>query len=190
MRLRLLPLLLVLAALPAGAAERPTFRAAFDGTFTHLRIHKGTRDGLVNDYLGPKATAGVLRDAHEREVGSFVTIHADDFEAVVRVASFAAGRSLADVDHLAIPSLKLGFLPFTVEPSGLYFRIDKGRAQLSPDVLKRASKGRLFDADGRVAAIYAVVTVSESESLGYVTQFEQGFFAKDVVGGDITGFLD
>lgn len=190
MRLRLLPLLFLLAALPVAAAERPKFQATFDGTTEYLRIHKGTRDGLANDYLGPKATTGFLRDAHEREVGTIATVHADDFETVVQVTSYAAGRSLADVDHVAIPSLKLGFLPFKLEPRGLYFRIDKGRAHISPDVLKRASKGRLFDGEGRVAAIYTVVTVGETESLGYVTQFEQGFFAKDVVGGDVTGYLD
>ncbi len=41
---------------------------------------------MKNDYMGPGATTGVLRDALEREVGTFVTVHADDFETIVRVA--------------------------------------------------------------------------------------------------------
>jgi len=191
-RLRLLavPLLFLLLAPAASAASRPSFGAAFDSTADYLRIHKGTRDGLKNDYMGPGATTGVLRDAFEREVGTFVTVHADDFETVVRVSSYAEGKSLASVDHVAVPSLGLEFLPYKVEPSGTYFRIDKGRDDLPAGTLKRATKGRLFDEAGRVAAIYTVVTVGKAESLGYVTQFEQGFFAKDVKTGDVTGYLD
>jgi oxaloacetate decarboxylase beta subunit len=190
MRLRLATIVLLLAAPAAWAAPRPTFGVAFDATAKYLRIHKGTQDGLKNDYMGPGATTGLLRDALEKEVGTFVTVHADDFEAVVRVASFAEGRSVSDVDHIAIPELKIGFLPYKVEPPGSYFRIDKGRVHLDAHVLKRAAKGRLFDGSGRVAAIYTVVAVGEAESVGYVTQFEQGFFAKDVKTGDITGYLD
>ena len=190
MRLRLVPLLVLLASPAAWAASRPTFGVAFDATAEYLRIHKGTQDGLVNDYLGEKATTGLLRDALEREVGTFATVHADDFETIVKVTGYAGGKSLADVDHVAVPALKIGFLPYKLEPNGLYFRIDRGTDHLDPHTLKRAAKGRLFDASGRVAAIYTVVTVGAAESLGYVTQFEQGFFAKDVVTGDITGYLD
>jgi oxaloacetate decarboxylase beta subunit len=189
LRLLALPLLLLLAP-AADAAPRPTFGASFDFTADYLRIHKGTRDGVVNDYLGPKATAGFLRDARETEVGTFVTVHADDFETVVKVTGYAAGKSLADVDHVAIPSLKVGFLPFKVEPSGTYFRIDKGTDHFDAQTLKRAAKGNLYDASGRLAAIYTVVTVGTSESLGFVTQFEQGYFAKDVATGDVTGYLE
>ena len=190
MRLRLLPALLLLLAPAAWGAPRPTFGVTFDATAEYLRIHKGTQDGLVNDYLGEKATTGLLRDALEREVGTFATVHADDFETIVKVTGYAGGKSLADVDHVAVPALKIGFLPYKLEPNGLYFRIDRGTDHLDPHTLKRAAKGRLFDASGRVAAIYTVVTVGAAESLGYVTQFEQGFFAKDVVTGDITGYLD
>lgn len=190
-QLRLLAIaLLLLAGQAASAADRPTFGATFEPGATYLRIHKGTQDGIKNDYMGPGATTGVLRDALEREVGTFATVHADDFETIVRVASYADGRSLADVDHVAIPALKIGFLPFKVEPAGTYFRIDKGLDHVDPHRLKRAAKGNLFDARSRLAGIYTVITVGKAESLGWVTQFEQGFFAKDVKTGDITGFLD
>ncbi len=182
--------LAVLAAVPGLAAERPTFGVTFDGTAEYLRIHKGTQDGLTNDYMGPGATTGVLRDTLDREIGTFVTVHADDFETVVRVTGYAEGKSLADADHVSIPALRIEYLPFKLETSGNYFRIDKGTAQIDPHVLKRAAKGRLFTADGTVGAIYSVVTVGASESLGYVTQFEAGYFAKDVRTGDITGYLD
>lgn len=188
---RLLALaLLFLAARTAPAAGRPTFGVEFEPGATYLRIHKGTTDGVKNDYLGPDATRGVLRDALERPVGTFATVHADDFETIVRVGEYAAGRSLADVDHVAIPDLSIGFLPYKLEPAGTYFRIDKGREHFDAHTLKRAAKGNLYDASGRLAAIYTVITVGRTESLGYVTQFEQGFFAKDVKSGDITGYLD
>lgn len=188
---RLLALaLLLLAARSAPAAGRPTFGVEFEPGATYLRIHKGASDGVKNDYLGPGATKGILRDARERPVGTFATVHADDFESVVKIDAFADGKTLSDVDHVAIPDLKIGFLPFKVEPAGLYFRIDKGRDDLDPATLKRAAKGRLLDASGGLVAIYTVVTVGKTESLGYVTQFEQGRFAKDAKTGDITGYLD
>ena len=132
---RILLLVLALAGITGGqamAADRPTFTATFEPGVTYLRIHKGTTDGLKNDYRGRDATKGVVRDVQEREVGTFETVYADDFEAVVRIASFAEGKSLADVDHVAMPGLKIGFLPFKLEPSGNYFRIDKGRNDLDP----------------------------------------------------------
>ena len=190
---RFFALVCVLACLGAGqalAADRPTFGVTFEPGVTYLRLHKGTTDGVQNDYGGPGATRGVLRDALEHEIGTFVTVYADDFETVVRIEAFAEGASLASVDHVAIPALRVGFLPFKVEPSSTYFRIDKGRDHLAAGVLKRAAKGQLYDQAGHLAGIYTVVAVGPTESLGYVTQFEQGLFAKDVRTGDITGYLD
>ncbi len=180
--------LLIATAVPA-AAGGPSFGVAFDAAVEYLRIHKGTRDGLVTDYMGPAATTGLLLDAREQEVGTFVTAHADDFEAVIRV-SLAPGRALAEVDHVSIPALDLAFLPFAREDSRSYFRIDKGRTHLDPHTLKRGAKGQLYAAGGAVAGIFTVVTVGESESLGFVTQFAQGYFAKDVRSGDIAGYVD
>lgn len=188
---RLLPLLVLAAGLagPAGAA-RPTFGVTFDPTAEYLRIERGTSHGLRNDYLGPQATRGLLLDSRDRELGRFVTVHADDFETIVRVEGLAEGRSLSELDHLSIPELQLPYLTFGRVDSGAYFRIDKGQDQVDPHVLKRAAKGQLYDAQGRLAGIYTVVTAGKSESLGYVTQFERGFFARDVRSGDITGYLD
>jgi len=174
----------------AAAADQPSFGVVFEPTAQYLRIHKGSQDGLTNDYLGPAATRGALRDTLDADVGTFETVHADDFETIVKVTSYAEGKSLADVDHLAIPSLTIRYLPFTQEPKATYFRIDKGRQDISPGVLKRAAKGRLFTDAGTVGAIYTVVAVGERESLGYVTQYEAGYFAKDIRAGDITGYLD
>jgi oxaloacetate decarboxylase beta subunit len=191
MLIRLLLAALVLAAAPLSAAERPAFRVTFEPTVEYLRINKGSSHGIVNDYLGPRATRGVLLDTVGREIGTFANVHADDFQSIVVITSYAEGRSLRDVDHLAIPSIDgMEFLTFSAEPPALYFRIDKGRAHIDASTLKRAAKGRLFDDTGDVAGIYTVVTVGESESLGYVSQFERGFFAKDVRTGDITGYVD
>ncbi len=188
---RRLPWLLLASGLAGQAdAARPTFGVTFDATAAYLRIERGTSHGLRNDYLGPQATRGLLLDARDRELGRFVTVHADDFEAIVRVEGLAEGRSLSELDHLSIPELSLPYLTFGRVDSGAYFRIDKGQDQVDPHVLKRAAKGRLYDAQGRLAGIYTVVTAGKSESLGCVTQFERGFFARDVRSGDITGYLD
>jgi oxaloacetate decarboxylase beta subunit len=193
------PLLVVaaLAACLAGfeprvawATDPPTFTVTFDPTAVYLHIARGTAHGLRNDYLGPKATTGVLLDASERQIGAFVTVWADDYEAIVKVTAVADGRTLSDLDHLAIPDLNLSHIVFSREDSGAYFRIDKGHAQVPAGTLKRAAKGRLFDASGRVAGIYRVVAVGRDESLGVVTQFQRGFFAHDIRRGDLTGYAD
>ena len=183
-------LLLPPAAAAPAAAGRPTFGVTFDATAEFLRIARGSSHGLRNDYGGPGATTGSLLDAQDREVASFVTVYADDFESIVRVAGYAAGRATADIDHAAVPALGLAYITLTREERGVYFRIDKGTSQVEARLLKRAAKGRLYDAQGRVAGIYRVVTAGATESLGIVTQFEQGFYAHDVRTGDITGYLD
>lgn len=186
---RFLLLLLALMALPLQAA-RPGFGVTFDPTATYIRFSKGTTDGLKNDYLGPQATTGRIVDARGIELGTFVTEHADDFETVARVATLTPGKSLADADHLEIPSLGLGFLKFKTEDSSSYFRLDKGTDHLPAAKLKRAAKGNLFDDQGKLAGIFTVVTVGKQASLGYVTQFNVKHFAKDIHRGEITGYLD
>jgi carboxybiotin decarboxylase len=190
---------LILVLLAAGlvtfpgvaAAERPAFDVTFDPAERYLQVGKGTSDGMVGDYLGPAATRGVLVDREGREIGTFDTVQADDFQSIVRVTSLAGGRSLADVDRLSVPGVEaLAFLIFREEDSAAYFRIDKGRADLSERVLKRGAKGRLYDERGRLAAIHTVVAVGEHESLGYVSQFALGSFARDVHGGDLAGYLE
>lgn len=187
---RCLLLLLVLLAWPLMAGERPLLGVRFDPDATYLRFNKGTTHGLKNDYLGPAATRGRLVDKADSTLGTFVTVLADDFETVARVEALAPGRTLADVDHLAIPDLKLEYLKFTAEDSPSYFRLDKGSDHLDHAVLKRAAKGNLYTAKGELAGIYTVVTLGRTESLGRVTQFGQGFFAKDVASANLTGYVD
>jgi carboxybiotin decarboxylase len=188
----LLALVAGLAIAPrTAAAERPTFEATFEPGAQYLRVGKGSSDGLVGDYLSPGATRGVLVDRGGREIGTFETALADDFQSLVRVTSLATGRSLADVEHLSVPGVEaLEFLTFREEDSAGYFRIDRGRADLPGHVLKRGAKGRLYDERGRLAAIHTVVAVGETESLGSVTQFALGSFARDVRRGDIAGYVE
>ncbi|HPW54466.1 MAG: sodium ion-translocating decarboxylase subunit beta [Thermoanaerobaculaceae bacterium] len=180
----------VAAAPRASAAPPPILGASFDPAVVFLHIARGTTHGLVNDYLGAAASRGAILDASGGAVGTFVTVHADDFEAIVKVESIVDGRTLSDADHLALPELGLYFITFTPEDSHAYFRIDKGRRDLDASILKRAAKGQLYDQHGRVAGIFAVVAVGETESLGYVAQFERGFFASDVASGRFSGYLD
>lgn len=187
---RLLLLLLAWLVLPLGAGERPVLGVKFDPSAVYLRIGRGTTHGVKNDYLGPQATKGQLLDKVDATLGTFVAVMADDFETVARVETLAPGRTLADVDHLAIPELGLAFLKFTPEDSSAYFRLDKGSEHYGHSVLKRGGKGNLHTAGGELAGIYTVVTVGRTESLGRVTQFGQGYFAHDVVTADITGYFD
>ena len=95
----LLVLLLPPGLVPAAtAAGRPAFGVVFDGSAEYLRIAKGTDHGIKNDYGGPGATTGTLLDSQDREVATFVTVYADDFETIVRVTGYADGRTAADID--------------------------------------------------------------------------------------------
>lgn len=185
----LLVLLAALLALPSVGAE-PALGVRFDPAAVYLRFNKGTTHGVKNDYLGPHATRGRLVDKAGSGLGSFVTVHADDFESVAKVESLAPGRNLGDADHLELPELGLDHVTFSAEDSGSYFHLDKGSDHLDRRVLKRAAKGNLYTAKGALAAIYTVVTVGKSESLGRVTQFGPGFFARDIASANLTGYLD
>jgi carboxybiotin decarboxylase len=174
-----------------AAAERQTFGVAFEPTAQYLRLGKGTADGLLGDYLGPAATRGVLVDREGLEIGAFEAVHADDLGSLVRVTSLASGRSLVDVHRLTVPGIAgLEHLVFHAEDSEAYFRLDKGRAHVPERVLKRGSKGRLYDERGRLAGIHSIVAVGEHESLAVVTQFALGSFAHDVRGGDLAGYFE
>jgi oxaloacetate decarboxylase beta subunit len=182
---------LVLVAAPASAADRPEFGVTFDPSAHYLRIGKGTRDGIQQDYLGPGATRGVLLDRAGQRVGTFVVVQADDFESVVKVEGPADPALLARIDHLSVPGMTgMAYLTYGADDSSAYFRIDRGAEHLPPSTLKRGAKGRLYDAAGRVVGIYSVVTVGRTESLGRVTQFERGAFAADARRGDVTGYVD
>lgn len=185
--------LLLWAALPpaARAGDPPTFNVSFDPAATYIKTNRGTEQGVNNDYLGPAATTGVLYDKFDKKVGEFVNVHATEFDAILQVTSLVDGRSLSDASYLAMPGVERGaFLTFSTEDSSAYFKIDKGTNQIDPHVLKRAAKGLLFEESGKMAGLYKVVTTSANESLGYLTQYERGHFAKDIKTGNITGYLD
>ena len=185
-------LLLWAALLPAArAGDPPTFNVSFNPAATYIKTNRGTEQGVKNDYLGPAATAGVLYDKFDKKVGEFVNVHATEFDAILQVTSLVDGRSLSDASYLAMPGVERGaFLTFSMEDSAAYFEIDKGTAQIDPHVLKRAAKGLLFEENGKMAALYKVVTTSANASLGYLTQYERGHFAKDIKTGNITSYLD
>ncbi len=185
-------LLLWAAFLPAArAGDPPTFNVSFDPAAVYIKTNRGTEQGVKNDYLGPGATTGVLYDKFDKKVGELVNVHATEFDAILRISSVEPGRSLSDASYLSMSGVERGnFLTFTAEDSSAYFKIDKGTNQIDPHVLKRAAKGLLFEENGKMAALYKVVTVSANESLGYLTQYERGHFAKDIRTGKITGLLD
>ena len=185
-------LLLWAVFLPAArAGDPPTFNVSFNPAATYIKTNRGTEQGVKNDYLGPAATAGVLYDKFDKKVGEFVNVHATEFDAILQVTSLVDGRSLSDASYLAMPGVERGaFLTYSTEDSTAYFKIDKGTNQIDPHVLKRAAKGLLFEENGKMAALYKVVTTSANASLGYLTQYERGHFAKDIKTGNITSYLD
>ena len=109
-------------------------------------------------------------------------MYADDFETIVRVDGYA--EASPPIDHAARPADSSS--RFEPARTRAYFRIDKGTGH-RPHV-KRAAKGMLYDGAGRPRS--HGVAVGESESLGVITQYQPGFFNRDLVSGDIPGYLD
>jgi len=186
-------LLLILFTLFASSLQadiRPAFGVEFKTGETYIRFAKGTTHGVKNNFLGPEATRGELKDIYDNKVGTFVTAFADDFETIALIDSFEEGKAIEDADYLIIPALNLNYVKFKQDDSGSYFYIDKGTADIPSSKLKRAAKGNLFNAEGDFVGICTVVVTSEKVSLGRVTQFNAGYFSKDVTNGYITGYMD
>jgi len=186
-------LLLILCALFVVPlhAERPVFGVNFVPGETYIRFTKGTRDGLKNDFKGPNATRGILKDVYGTEVGTFVTAYAADFESIALIDKIAEGVSIESVDHLEISELeRMDYIKFKLEASENYFYIDKGNKDITISTFKRGAKGNLYDRDGHLAGICTVEAISDHVSLGRVTQFNAGYFSKDVASGHVTGYLD
>jgi oxaloacetate decarboxylase beta subunit len=156
----------------------------------YIRFDKGTDDGVTNKFHDPMATRGLLKDVYGKEVGTFVSVFADNKQAVARIDSMDKGLSVADVDHIEIPDLGFGYLKFQLEVSENYFYMDKGWGEIKSSIFKRGAKGNLYDAQGDLAGICTVESISEHESLGRVTQFNNGKFSHDVVRGHINSYLD
>ncbi|MDR2697433.1 MAG: sodium ion-translocating decarboxylase subunit beta [Holophagales bacterium] len=183
-------ILLILLAAPLRAESRPSFGVKFVAGEVYIRFNKGTTHGLKNDFQGPLATRGILKDVYGNEAGTIVTAFADDFEAVARIDSIAPGVSIADVDHVEIPELNLNHIKFQLEKSENYFYIDKGKKDITASTFKRGAKGNLYDDNNNLAGICTVEIISDHESLGRVTQFNAGYFSKDVRRGYVTGYID
>jgi len=186
-----LVILLILFAvpLPLQADSRPDFGVKFVPGEIYIRFNKGTTHGLKSDFKGPLATRGILKDVYGNEVGTFVTAFADDFESVALIDSIASGVSIVNVDHVEIPELKLSHIKFQLEKSENYFYINKGKKDIKSSIFKRGAKGRLLDSNNNLAAICTVEVISDHESLGRVTQFNAGYFSKDVQKGYVTGYI-
>jgi oxaloacetate decarboxylase beta subunit len=175
------------------AESRPEFHVRFVPGEVYIRFNKGTDDGVNsdrNDLRGPLATRGTLKDVYGKDVGAFVTVFADNKQAVARIDSIAKGVSVADVDHVEIPELNFGYLKFQLEMSENYFYMDKGWGEIKSSIFKRGAKGNLYDAQSKLAGICTIESIAEHESLGRVTQFNNGRFSQDVVRGHINSYLD
>ena len=139
---------------PAHADSPPAMNVRFDPGAIYLRTSRGTQEGVVNDYLGPQATTGVLCDAMDKKIGEVVNVHATEFDSILKVSRMENGKQLSDASYLALNGVEKGaFLIFTEEDSSAYFRIDKGTDQIDSKTLKRSAKGQLLDANGKMAGL-------------------------------------
>jgi oxaloacetate decarboxylase beta subunit len=177
---------------------------------TSLVSGEGLRDvhGKPVKFLLPdepcNASKGILKDAYEDKIGEFTVVFAADFESVARIDSFEPGKTIDDAEYLEIPENQLNkeamdfkdmsYVKFHLEDSSKYFYIDKGRQDILARNFKRGAKGDLFHHDKdkgmSLAGICTIEVIADKLSLGRVTQFSAGYFAKDVHRGEVAGYLD
>jgi oxaloacetate decarboxylase beta subunit len=183
---------LLVAAPFAGAAE-PDFEIRFDDT-RYIRLPEGSRAGLAasrrdEDGAILPPTRGALRDPSGTIVARFSVIFAGELDAVARVDEIARGRSLGDADHAAVADPDIDFLTFEELSSDRYFVIARGWSH-GVEGLAPGGKGELLDLAGRRGAIFRVVGVGESDSVGAVIEYEPGSFNKDLRTGRLHGYVE
>ncbi len=189
LRLAVIVLVIGLVAGAAGASDLG-FTVRFDET-RYIALYRGTEDGLRHGTRDAPnaATTGELLDRHGAVIGAFTVVYADEYDATARVDRLDPRVTLDFVDSVAIPELGLEYLKFRPVDSSRYFRLDAGWETSSGDRLKHGSKGRLFTADGKVAGLFGVLVVGPRESIGTVTEFSRGAFARDIARGAVDGYL-
>ncbi len=186
-------LLAICGLTPARAVASTTFGLGF-GNGEYIMIPHGAKHGLRHHHLDADgasvpASSGTLHDRSGATIGHFTTAFAGDLESTARVDDLLPGHDLSAVDHVAVKDPPVPFLTFRALDSGRFFRIDRGWGN-SNKGFKHGSKGVLRDTAGRVGALFSVVAVGETESLGKVTEYHRGFFNKDLVSGETLGYFD
>jgi len=154
------------------------------------------------DYPKQPSTAsrGDIKDVFGNKIGTFIVVYADDFQSVAIVDSLIQGFSIENGDHLEIPNNQLSagikdlkgldYVKFRIENSENYFYILKGNREIKSSNFKRGAKGNLYDASGKFVGICTVEIIADHISLGRVTQYNSGYFAKDVQSGRVTGYFN
>jgi carboxybiotin decarboxylase len=192
MRQPRLAVTLIVICLVTGVASAAglDFNVRFDDT-RYITLYRGTADGLhhATRDAPDAATAGELVDRHGEVIGTFTVVYADEYDATARVDRLDPRVTLDFVDSVVIPDLGLEYLKFRPADSRRFFRLDVGWETASAHGLKHGSKGRLYAADGRVAGLFSVLAVGPRESVGTVTEFSHGEFARDIVRGEVEGYL-
>jgi oxaloacetate decarboxylase beta subunit len=182
----------VLAGSASSTAAEPDLEIRFTDT-AYIRLPEGSRSGLTSRRLGDDGSIlppskGTLRSWNDEIIGRFTVIFAGELDAVARIDELALGMSPADADHAAVDNPEIEFLTFEELPSDRYFAILNGWTD-EIDGLDPGAKGELLDDKGRRGALFRVVSVDESDSVGVVAEYEPGVFNKDLRAGRLHGYV-
>ncbi|MCD4750755.1 MAG: sodium ion-translocating decarboxylase subunit beta [Thermoanaerobaculales bacterium] len=187
-----LTLLFCCLTVPALAGEEVPVR--FENR-DYLGLSVGARNGLDQSHPDGEGgitspTTGELRDRSNSLIGRFTVIYADEFDATAHIDQIQTGRSLDEADHAAIPGLDMGFLTFSLLDDSRYFVIDKGWESEFGDEFAHGAKGVLYTADGATGGLFTLVSVGQTESIGRVDNYAQGFFNHDLKTIEFRSYVD
>ncbi len=192
---RIAVLLIGWILLTGWAWAGPTFGVSFPDT-PYATLFHGTRHGFTApewDLKGKQqvqpGTAGILFDRDNSAIGRFEVVLAGTDSCTARL-DMAPGHFAADVARMASPAARMDNVLFALDDPTRYFRIDKGRRDMSAAVLKPGAKGQLLDRQGRQAGLFRVIAVAEHHSIGLVTNIAQGVFNRDIHTGEIQNYVD
>ncbi len=186
-------LLVVFILGPARATAGETFDLHFDDA-EYIVVPRGAEHGLSHRHTVAggatiPASTGTLHDRKGAVIGHFATVFAGGLESTARVEDILPGFELSLVDHVGVDDPPAQFLTFRAHESDRFFYVDRGWGD-SKTRLKHGSKGVLRDSAGRTGALFTVVAVDETRSLGMVTEYRSGYFNRDLVSGETLGFFN
>lgn len=189
--MRSLMLSFVLLVAPWAFAADDAFTIHFDEA-SYIGLSVGARAGLQHETPeNPTQTSGELRDRADGLIARFDVVHADEFDATAVLTEQIPGKNLEDADHAAIPDLDMPFLTFSPFENHRYFIIEQGWQTGMSDGLHHGAKGVLRTTDdGEVGALFTVVSIGPTESVGRISDYARGIFNHNLSRGELRSYAE
>jgi len=192
---RRMALLVFLLLLSAAVLGQGTFRVRLTED-PYIKLGKGYHDGFTHAH--PRegsaevipATQGELYDRHDRRIGEFTVVYADEYDSTARLR-LDEPHVPAEISYATVPDMKLKYLNVTRLDAEEFFIISgRGWQNSESAPLKEGMKGFLYDESGEQAAQFRLLSVGPEDSIGQITGFAAGKYRRDLHHGEFLSYFD